>query len=137
MTSAFFSLILKDVSALLRPRRVSVVDPGAQSSLQATPHFRVLLALSDLHGLFGSNPLESANSKTPFGHTAAKLQFYAAQVAATAADFMAGLSDEVEVRAHREGAQDNDISASAVIQRVGAETAAAARVPSARVVEIG
>lgn len=148
MTSAFFSLLLRDVSAILKPRRVVIVPSSTHlpSSTSASPHLTILLALSDMHNLFENSdfrhensslfPTSTARHKSRNHHVAAKIVFYAAQVMATSVDFMDGLSSELAARAARENAStlDDGIQRAdpAMRRRTGAKEG-----PSRLVVEVG
>lgn len=148
MTSAFFSLLLRDVSAILKPRRVVVVPSSTHlpSSASASPHLTILLALSDTHNLFespdfrheNSSPVSTSTSrhKSRNNHVAAKIVFYAAQVMATSVDFMDGLSGELATRAEREsaGILDGEVQRtdSATRRRTGGNEG-----PSRLIVEVG
>ncbi|KAJ3482588.1 hypothetical protein NLI96_g6878 [Meripilus lineatus] len=87
------SILLQDVSKLLRPSPVTVLsdNPSLHSS---HPNYTALLALSDIASIFQpSNPKGN--------HITHKLKFYAAKILATPTVVVAMLSEEVMTRAKR------------------------------------
>lgn len=131
MTPAFFALLMRDASTLLRP---SVVVPLTEASDTSTkdgaqmhashPTATTLLALSDVSAL-----LQPPHSTTPSGHkhkpspVAAKLAFYAARVMATPTYILKALADEIAVRAtliEREGTLNGALEAAKVVKNAPA-----------------
>lgn len=123
MTSAFFTLLLRDTATLLRPRRVSVlpstkdlpVDPPAD--LSSEPCLSALLGLSDLHALFllpsstaSLSATEDEPEKLPSrprqDHVPSKLLFYAGQVLGTPSSAMEMLAAEVELMSKKTEKED-------------------------------
>ncbi|TFY65414.1 hypothetical protein EVG20_g5599 [Dentipellis fragilis] len=89
MSPSFLALLLRDVLALLKPDRVTVVSPSSTPCSSTT----TLRALADLHALF--QPPCSTRAQDA---VAAKIQFYAAQVARADARIVEVLIAEVDTR---------------------------------------
>ncbi|KAH8116508.1 hypothetical protein DFH11DRAFT_1506044 [Phellopilus nigrolimitatus] len=100
---ASFVLFLRDAAQLLAPRRVAVLDSDHDLDIETSPHRNTLAALSDLIAFFQS---QTSAKGTPL---TAKLQFYAAHIAALPAPLLAGFSAEVAARArHVEAEAEGD-----------------------------
>ncbi|KAI0773226.1 hypothetical protein BD413DRAFT_603588 [Trametes elegans] len=108
MNSRFFSLLLNDTAALLRPAHVTVLPQTdstfSPEALEAHPSANALRVLSDLADFFNdtrasepegtSVPLQSKAS-----HIAHKLTFYAAYILGTPAPMLRVLADEAAMAA--------------------------------------
>ncbi|OCH87816.1 hypothetical protein OBBRIDRAFT_813960 [Obba rivulosa] len=110
VNAQLFSLLLRDVSTLLRPSTVSVLSSTSTDNLSSHPSATLLLALSDLSALFSAPAPASAPGVAPTppkpSAAAHKLAFYAAHVASTPAAVLRMLADEAVLRAEvvgREG----------------------------------
>ena len=89
-----FSLLLHDLSIIMRPRRVVAVQASPDnSSLIDHPSVKLLAALSDLSGLFAPH-----STGVP-GHIQMKLNFYAAQVLSTPQLVLRALANELQAHA--------------------------------------
>ncbi|KAF9816006.1 hypothetical protein IEO21_04256 [Rhodonia placenta] len=128
MTSPFFSLLLHDAAALLRPSTVVEVlfsvsgDPrsdGSYPELESHPNTNVLRALSDLSALSGDDLLSQSTKSSPSSsssktttstaktdHVTHKLTFYAAHIVSAPPLLLRALAEETAARANavaREG----------------------------------
>jgi len=127
MDPIFFSLLLRDAAALLRPEPVHVVlghDPHTSPSQSPAPCVTALRALSDIHALFQSGSKQRAS-----GHVAAKVLFYAAQVSRVPLQFAALLVHEIEERARSIG---QEIGPGASLQTTRPESTSKARTSGKR-----
>jgi len=125
MDPIFFSLLLRDAAALLRPERVHVVlghDPQTSPSQSSAPCVTALRALSDIRALFQSSSKQRAS-----GHVAAKVLFYAAQVSRVPLQFAAVLVHEIEERAQSIGQEAPGIGPGGSLQTTRLESMLKAR----------
>jgi hypothetical protein len=110
MDSALFAILLRDTAYLLRPIQVSEILPSSKSieqsgNLSASyvhshPHRNVLLALSDLHQIFGRSIHTTDNPDGIWrpNHVTHKLMFYAAHIVSTPLTVLSALSQEALIR---------------------------------------
>ena len=115
--SQLFSLLLQDMTILLRPATATVHDPViSENDLREHANANTLRVLSDLAALFGSRPavhLEGKPVVAKTNHVAHKLTFYSAYVLGTPAPLVHAVVDEsviqVEImKGERQRRSEND-----------------------------
>lgn len=89
-----FSVLLHDISVIVKPRKVVAVQGSSDnSSLSDHPSITLLAALSDLSGLFAPRTIGVS------GHVQMKLRYFAAQVLSTPQQVLRALAEELQAQA--------------------------------------
>jgi hypothetical protein len=89
-----FSMLLRDLSIIVRPKKVVAVQESSDNtSLSDHPSIALLAALSDLSVLFSPRPTGTSS------HTQMKLRYYAARVLSMPQHVLRALAEELQAHA--------------------------------------
>lgn len=110
MTNDIFTLLLKDAGRLLKPLRVTQIEPTVhrvapsdETISVSHPHRTPVLVLSDLYDLFSqpSGALPSRSKEGRSNHVAHKLRFYAVHILSMPTLILESLTTELTMAAEK------------------------------------